>query len=404
MKEDQTMKRGVSLLIFCQSLGWDLMQRFPFVDGLAENRSSMRAILGNSAATLPTALSGALPQEHGHFDWFIYSPGTSPFRSCKYLAYLPAPIRRSQRFRNAAVRSIGNSRGITGRLSVFNMPFKRLPMFDFVEHRDLLDPAALGQVRTLIDFFVTKDIRYFCSDHRLTDPENADALTEAVQAGKVSAAFVHLTGIDEVIKREGDESPALRGRIAWFDHRIRRLYETAALKYDNVELIIFSDCGAVPVSDVFDLQAHIEAGTHTYGRDYAAVYNPAMARFWFLRHECRLALVEMLNALPCGRILSREETVRQGCWFADNRFGEAIFLAHPGVAFAPNYIEAAPPAAASGYHPDNEATAAGFACNLADTEPPRALPEIRAFLVQSAARSAGIEVVAGEPATAWRVE
>ncbi|NQT18968.1 MAG: alkaline phosphatase family protein [Planctomycetes bacterium] len=398
------MKRGVSLLIFCQSLGWDLMQKFPFVDGLAENRSSMKAILGSPAATLPTVLSGALPQEHGHFDWFFYSPGTSPFRLCKYLAYLPAPIRRSLRFRNAVVRSIRNSCGMTGRLSVFNMPLKRLPMLDFVEHRSLLEPAALGELRTLIDFFVTENIRYFRSEHKLTDPENADALTDALQAGKISAAFLHLTGIDQVLKREGAGSPAVRGRMAWFDHRIRRLYETAAMRYDNVELIIFSDCGAIPVSDTFDLKAHIEAGPHTWGRDYAAVYSPAMAQFWFLRAERRAAMLEMLNSLPCGRILSKQETVRQGCWFADNRFGEAIFLAHPGVAFTPNYIEAAPPAAASAYHPDNEATAAAFACNLAGVQPPRSLPDVRAVLVRSAGRCVGIDVAAGEPATARRPE
>jgi len=384
------MKRGVSLFIFCESLGWDLMQRLPFVDGLAENRAGVTPILGGGAATLPTVLSGAPPQEHEHFDWFVYSPRTSPFRMCRYLSYLPAAIKNSRRFRNAVVRWIRSANDITGRLDIFNMPLRRLPLFDFVEPRDLFERHALGKIKTLIDFFEENDIDYFCSDHNETDPENADALAEALYSRKIAAAFLHLRGIDTVVKHEGPGSSAVRGRMAWIDHRIRRLYETAAMGYDRVELVVFSDCGTLPVTNVFDLEDKLSKSRYAYGRDYVAVYGPTMAGFWFMTRERQTGLVQILNMLSCGRVLTKEELLEQGCWFSDNRFGEAIFLANPGTVFIPNDIVSAPLVTASGYHPHNEGLAAGFACNLGDIEPPKRLTQIHGLLVQSAARSAGI--------------
>ena len=142
------MRRNVSLFIFCQSLGWDLIQRLPFIDGLAENRAPVVPMIGNSAATLPTVLSGLPPEEHGHFDWFVYSPATSSFRVCRYLSHLPAAARRSRRVRNAVVRWARNSSGMTGRLNIFNMPLRRLPLFDFAEPIDLAELGALGTTKT----------------------------------------------------------------------------------------------------------------------------------------------------------------------------------------------------------------------------------------------------------------
>jgi hypothetical protein len=295
------------------------------------------------------------------------------------------------------VRSIRNSNNMTGRLDIFNMHLRRLPLFDFVEPRDLFERNALGKIKTLIDFFEENDVDYFCSDHNETDPENADALAEALYSRKITAAFLHLRGIDPVVKHEGPRSSALRGRMAWIDHRIRRLYETAATGYDRVELIVFSDCGTLAATEVFDIEDKLRKSRYAYGQDYVAVYGPAMAQFWFMTHERHTAIVQILNTLSCGRVLTKEDLLEQGCWFSDNRFGEAIFLANPGTVFVPNDIVSAPLVTASGYHPQNEELAGGFACNLADMEPPKHLTQIHSLLVHSTARSAGIELPTAAP-------
>ena len=390
--EEQTMARRVALFAFCQSLGWDLIQKQPFLDGLAENRSRVRPILGNSCATLPTVLSGKLPSEHGHFAWFVYSPQTSLFRVCRLLSHLPAAVRRSRRFRSAVERSVISSGHITGRLSTFNVPLKHLPLFDFVERRDLFEPGALGEVKTLVDFFEEAGIKYYCSSHHRTDPENADALAEELYEGEITAAFIHLTGIGHAAGTQGPRSSSLRGRMAWADHRIRRLYETATMNYDRVDVIVFSDSGMVEVTATSDLQQEIKHSGYAYGRDYVAVYEQTMARFWFLTDECREGVGQLLNTLPCGKILSDEEMSALGCRFHDNRFGEVIFLADAGTVFDPNYMSASVPVMAPGYSPEIEQLDGMFVCNRADIEPPKNLTEVCGCLIQAAAEAAGVEV------------
>ena len=376
------MKDRVSLFIFCQSMGWDMMQKLPFVDGLADIRSAARPILGSPCATLPTVLSGTLPERHKHFAWFFYSPMSTPFRMCRYFSFLPR-IKKSQRVRDNIVLAVKKTFGITGRLSTFNMPLKHLPLFDFVERRNLLQPGALDDVPTLFDFLAESNVSYFCSSPDRADVENADALSNALMAGKISVGFWHLAGIDTILTRLGPASSALRGRVAWVDHRIRGIYEIARSRYRRVDLIIFSDSGMVPIFNVYNLQRRIEETRFNPYEDFVAIYEPTMARFWFKSPSSALIIARILESVPCGTILSRDELAKEGCWFDDHRFGEIIFLAQPGTVFTPNHMHGESPAAARGYHPDTPEMAAGIISNTPGIQPPRTVAEIYNILVQN---------------------
>ena len=386
-RKDGVMKNRVCIFVFCQSLGWDLMERLPFLDGLAAIRAPMRPILGSSCATLPTVLTGTLPATHKHFAWFYYSPVSTTFRMCKFFSYVPV-LNRSRRVRDNLVHAVRKSFGITGRLSIFNMPLRYLPLFDFVEKRNLFEPGALGEVRTLIDFFKDANISYFCSAPEHSDMENADAISEALRDGGVSAAFWHLAGTDQILARRGTGSSASRGRVAWIDYKIRNIYEIACRNYRQVNLVVFSDSGVVPVYDVYDLKSRLEQTRFSHLQDYVAIIEPTMARFWLLTPMCRAAMARILSMLACGTVLSKEELQKEGCWFDDARFGEIIFLANPGTVFTPNCMNWDLPVAARGYHPDTPGMAAGIVSNIAGLAPPASVAEVYAMLVRLAAGAA----------------
>jgi len=383
------VKDRVSLFIFCQSLGWDVMQSLPFMDGLADNRASARPILGSACASLPTVLSGTLPDRHKHFAWFYYSPLSTPFRLFKYFSYLPV-LKNSRRLRENLVLAVKRSFGITGRLSIFNMPLKHLPLFDFAEKDNLFKPGGLGKVPTLFDLFLENNVNYFCSSPDRTDVGNADAMGAALQKGEVSAAFWHLSGMEHILTRLGPESVALRARVAWLDLRIRGIYEIASRRYHRVDLAVFSDTGVVPILDVYDLQRRIDDTGSTPYEDYVAIYEPTMARFWFISNRSRPVVRHVLDSLPCGRILSQEDLAAEGCWFDDYRFGEVIFLARPGTVFTPNNIIWELPASAGGYHPDTPGMAAGFVCNIPRLQPPKTVAGIHNLIVENVAELAGV--------------
>jgi len=374
----------VSIFVFCQSFGWDLVQKLPFMEGLADVRSSARPILGSSCASLPTLLSGALPAEHKHFSWFYYSPISTPFRMCRFFSYLPV-FRSSRRFRDNIVLAVKKSSHITGRLDIFNMPLRHLPLFDFAERRNLLLPGALGNVPTIIDFLDANSVPYVCSSPDRGDVENADIITSALYSGMALVAFWHVAGIDAILTRRGASSSALRARIAWLDHRLRSMHDIARAKYDRVDLVVFSDSGVVPIVTSYDLRRRIQDTRLQPYADYIAVYEPTMARFWFTSPSCEATVHRILASLPCGRVMEKDELIREGCWFDDRRFGEVIFVANPGIVFTPNHIQRDSPVTARGYHPDTPGMAAAFICNMPGIVPPATLPEIHDFLVRTVA-------------------
>jgi len=376
------MADRVSIIIFCQSLGWSLMEELHFLEGLAANRTAMRPVLGGPAASLATLLSGRMPAEHGHFAWLRYSPATSPFRACRFYAFLPG--RNSRTVRRRALESVRRSSGANGRLSLFNVPLQHLPLFDFVERRDLFEPEALGEVKTLIDILIQSGSRFYASSFRRSDPDNADALADALKAGALDTAILHIGGLERVLAERGPGSPGTRGRIAWLDHRVRKLCDIASSRYAGVDLVVLSDTGVVPVRGLRDLHARLATTGCRYGRDYVAMYSPTMAQFWYASDSGRGAVPVALAATAGGNLLAEEQLKAEGCWSPDHRFGESIFLAEPGTRIAPNFIESDGSVALSGYHPDTPGMEAGIVTNMQDIELPTDVRDVFPLLADVA--------------------
>jgi len=64
--------------------------------------------------------------------------------------------------------------------------------------------------------------------------------------------------------------------------------------------------------------------------DYLAVYDSTMARFWFFNDRAKQVIQRQLENLLCGRVVPDEELRQLGVFFSDHRFGELVFLLHPG--------------------------------------------------------------------------
>jgi hypothetical protein len=90
--------------------------------------------------------------------------------------------------------------------------------------------------------------------------------------------------------------------------------------------------------------------------DYLAVYDSTMARFWFFDSNAREQVTLLLQDLNCGRILSKLELQELGIFFPDQRYGELIFLLHPGWLFSRSNFNGQgwKPVGMHGYHPDDK--------------------------------------------------
>jgi hypothetical protein len=111
-----------------------------------------------------------------------------------------------------------------------------------------------------------------------------------------------------------------------------------------------------------------------------AFYDSTMARFWWLSEGARDAVRAALAAEPRGRWLGREELAREGANFANNEYGDDIFLLAPGALLLPSFMGSAPVAAMHGYDADHPDMTALLASNREIPERVRHLLDLRGFL------------------------
>jgi hypothetical protein len=370
----------LALFVFVDALGWELVQKYGFLTKLAPTRTRLETVLGYSCTCDPTILTGCLPQEHGHFSFFAYAPERSPFPKslCRLLGLLPRALSSRARVRNKISQWVGNRLGTTGYFNLYAVPFHRLPEFDYTERRDLYQPGGIngGQV-TLFDELRAAKIPHFISDWRKDDASNVAALAQALKQEKPRVAYLYLAGLDGILHAEGTQSEAVTAKLRWYEEKLTELVENAREHYADVRLHLFSDHGMHEVTHTCNLMARIEGLGLEWGKDYAAVYDSTMARFWFLSERAKTAIPEALAQECSGRVLSPSELNAFGCDFADQRYGQLFFLLNPGILLCPSFMGERPIKGMHGYDPADPNSAASYLSNVTVPVLPQHLTDLK---------------------------
>jgi hypothetical protein len=113
----------------------------------------------------------------------------------------------------------------------------------------------------------------------------------------------------------------------------------------------------------FDLARFVSGLGHVHERDYLAFYDSTMGRFWFMSEQARKEILQALTSLDCGALLTDEDLKREGIYFGDRRFGEAVFLMHPGMLVLPSYMGTTAPAGMHGFTPEHDDSYAVLMCD-----------------------------------------
>lgn len=357
------MADPLTLCVFIDALGWEQARRTGFLEDLLPQRKPLQTVLGYSCTCDPTILTGKLPRDHGHFSFFAYAPERSPFSPtlCKLLGMLPRALTSRGRVRSKLSQYWKQQIGYTGYFQIYNVPFERLSSLEYTEKRDLYQPQGINNgCPTIFDFLRTAHIPHFCSDWRKNDQDNVADLVQALGESHPRFAYLYLAGMDALLHAEGKSSPKAEQRLRWYEEKLRQLVALAKKQYSDVELFVFSDHGMTDVLLSCPLKTRIEALNLTWGKDYAAVYDSTMARFWFLNDKARASIQAVLLREPHGRILTDDDLAHYGIDFADERFGELFFLMEPGVLLCPGDMGDRPIAGMHGYAPEHPDSVAFF--------------------------------------------
>jgi hypothetical protein len=347
--------RHIAIHILLDGVGWRQAEEARLLAALCPHRRPLTTVLGYSCGAVPTLLTGKLPVETGQWAMWFYAPETSPFREAAWRAKAPPLLRRLLGItRQRIVGDYKVRRGITGYCEVYQIPDELLPLVDTCIGKSLYVPGALAPVETVFDCWRKKGVPYRVYGYPTPDAESLRLATADLGKDVATSYFLHLYETDAFLHRHCDDPSAVRVRLAEYEAQIAELYALARRRAETVSLTLFSDHGMTRVAAQDDVMGSVATLGLRLGRDYMAIYDSTMARFWFLRPPAEGRIRECLARLSCGRVLPEEELERLGIRFADRRFGHLVFLMQPGRVINPSHMGSVPPVGMHGYHPDED--------------------------------------------------
>jgi hypothetical protein len=357
------MKAILPLFVFIDACGWEIIKNDPFVKAFAPHRKRLDSVFGYSSACVPSILSGRWPVDHRNWCYFVYDPQNSPFRSLRPLRWLPRQLTSRRIFRRWLSKFIKHQLNFRGYFDLYNIPFKYISLYDFTEKKSPLQPGGMNQGSNIFDFLEERRITYHVSVPERTEEANLSALMNDIAAESINFAFLYWPGLDGLLHQVGNQSPEISGKLRSYEKWLARLISAAREHYAEVRLYIFSDHGMANCDELLDLRAKIEALPVQPAKDYAAVYDSTMARFWFFHQEARHQITHCLNNVPQGRILADSELEEMRALFTDGYFGQLIFLVKEGVLIVPSHMGEKPIRAMHGYHPSDPQSYASLCTN-----------------------------------------
>lgn len=384
-------EKELALFVFIDALGWETFSRHSFLEDVWAKASPLETVLGYSCTCDPTILTGCMPNEHGHFSFFLQDrSGRSPLRHLRWLNLLPSSWVDRGRVRRWLSRAVASGYGFDGYFQLYETPFDVLHHFDYSEKRDIYQPGGiLGGQPTIFDRLREEGIPFAISDWRRSESENLHRLQQDIQDGEIAFAYLYLAGLDGILHREGTQSERVSTHLNWYEQELRQLLATADRRYESVRLHLFSDHGMTDVQEHLDLMKVLSHAGLSFGSDYVAYYDSTMARFWFQHAAAENAIRRQLAEVDRGHVLSDEELEQNGVLFPDRRYGELIFLCDPGVLLCPSFMGRKPLAGMHGYDPRHKDSTATFATNSLGGPHPRRLDDLYDLMSWEADRFLG---------------
>lgn len=385
----------VGIFVLIDALGWAYLKDRDFLPDVLTYRTEVQTVLGFSSGAIPTLLSGKTPRDSGHWNLFYYDPKQSPFRWLRPFCWLPSSllnnrlVRRGVRFISQRLSRFG------GYFQIYGVPVEVLPYFDICEKDDIYRPG--GVPSSIFDTLQQSGLRVRSySYHDFSDEEIIRRARRELKAQQCDFYFLYLSEMDAFLHRWCGDETRVEMEISRYEELLQGLYAEACRATGDVDFFVCSDHGMTPKRTGYDLLGRIKTQGMQMPRDYLALYDSTMARFWFFHERARNLIIRKLEELDCGRILSQEEEQRFGIDFSDNRYGDVIFLMNPGVLIEPSFMGTRAPDGMHGFDPEQDHYAsAAFLANRHPGRKVRTLIDVHSVMLDWIEKARGAAHVGG---------
>ena len=375
-------QKQLSVFVLIDALGWRYVEGRDFLSDLLPHRQPLKTVLGFSSGAIPAMLTGVPPAVNGHWNLFYYDPEGSPFRWFRHFRYLPDWL-LEQRVTKKLLKEIGRRLLGLGPLFECCVSPRLLPYFNWVERRNIYDRGGIAGAPSIFDQLHEEGVPFrVYTYHHSTDAEILREAEKDIRSQAASFYFLYLSEMDMFLHMNCDAPDKIEERLRWYDKGLRKIFETARHANADATFAVSSDHGMTRVSKKYDLLKHFEDSSLSMPRDYLAVFDSTMARFWFFNEPARREILDVLGKIPCGHVLSDTELKKFGVFFGDRRFGEVVFLLHPGWLFSRSDFNGAgwKPIGMHGYHPDDPYSDGVFLSNREPENPIRSVQDVHQWM------------------------
>ena len=380
---------GLTVFVLVDALGWELIRDRAFLGDLLPYRQPVQSLLGFSSGIIPSMLTGLPPAESGMWNLVYYDPQNSPFRWMKSLGTAPARV-FDNRVGRRLLTELGRRFLRIGDNFDVSVPPETLPWFNWAESRNIYARNGVPGHSSVFDLLYSRKIEHKVYSYKdgLTDQEILLRAEKDIAEGNEQFYFLYLCELDAFLHLHRKEMPQIEAKFAWYEDALRRVFHAACKRSPGARLQLSSDHGMTPVERHCDLAAIVKSCGYRTPKDYLAVYDSTMARFWFFSQAARDEILGRLRKLDYVRLLREQELRDLGVYFADHRYGEEIVLLNPGCIIAESGFNGNgwKPAGMHGYHPaeDPNATAV-YMTNCAPASPPQTVRDVFRFMTEACA-------------------
>lgn len=385
------MNGQLHIFVLIDALGAACRPAQRFLTQELPHRQALKTVLGFSSGAVPTILTGQPPATTGHWNLFYLDPEGSPFKWMRWINFVP-PAAVNHRVSRKLLTEAGRRLLGLGPLFDCAVPPRQLRWFNWVEKRNIYQPGGIGGAASIFDRLHAEGTPYCAyTYHEMSDERILAQAQSDLRARKANFFFLYLCEMDAFLHMHCRDEAAVGERLRTYETSLRSLYQLGLAIDPGMRFTVFSDHGMTPIEHRVDLGAVIDGLGLRAEWDYLAVYDSTMARFWFFNERARSLILAALEQQSCGQVLAEEELRREGTWFDDQRFGEAVFLLHPGWLVAKSGFNSGGwnPSGMHGYHPNDVHSDAIFLSNRPPERPLRGIADIYPCLEAGGRRARG---------------
>lgn len=219
------------------------------------------------------------------------------------------------------------SKRLSSQYNQYYIPREISKFFERIEY-DFKKPFYHEELSSLFRILDENDVKFHF--HACKKVEEMASLK---LENELNIAF--LDEFDALGHKYGPHSPLVKHRILKLINNL----EIIRKKYEDISLIMFSDHGMHEVKQRFNVLEELNLLDNSgfkLGKDYIAFLDATMVRFWLRSQNAKQAIFGFFSDAP-GHILSAKE-IQSYELPVNDRFGNLVFLADPGVEIFPNFF------------------------------------------------------------------